>query len=176
LDGQVLWNRSEVTSAREIIGNPIAAAPPTEAAVAVRNFRRVIERWDFFRVADFDLLVFLFIASSLLQVVCESKDIRYPNNTVLVYSRVAGHIQQRSLLSGGGTVFIAAAGKIFENRKRPCSGAPGDEFRATDRPGILTRFSLIFTMRNPRETHSSAQVSQTFPGAPGISRTSRGTR
>src|SRR3990172_3467371 len=73
LVGQVLWNRSEVISAREIIGNPIAAAPPTEAAVAVRNFRRVIERWDFFRFADFDLLVFLFIASSLLQVVCERK-------------------------------------------------------------------------------------------------------
>jgi hypothetical protein len=30
-------------------------------------------RAEFFGLADFDLLVFLFIASSLLQVVCEGK-------------------------------------------------------------------------------------------------------
>jgi hypothetical protein len=51
----------------------MVAAPPTEAAVAVRNFRRDIARAEFFGLADFDLPVFLFIASSLLQVVYEGK-------------------------------------------------------------------------------------------------------
>src|SRR3972149_3353504 len=73
LVGQVLWNLRLVISALTMLGKPIVAAPPTEAAVAVRNFRRDIVRTEFFGLADFDLLVFLFIASSLLQVVCEVK-------------------------------------------------------------------------------------------------------
>jgi hypothetical protein len=95
LVGQVLWNRSVVVSAREIIGNPIAAAPPTEAAVAVRNFRRDMDRWEFFNFGDFNLLVgFLVIASSLSRIVCKRH--QYPNTAALVYSRILDHIQQRS--------------------------------------------------------------------------------